>query len=207
MKDDLKIFKRGLITGLFLQLAIGPVFFFVINLTLQRSIYDGLAGVLAVTLVDYFYVVLSVVGIGKMLKEKRIKNAFEIIGPVILIIFGGLMLGGGANDGFLNFSNNNSTSLFLSFVSVFILTISSPVTIIFFTGLFTAKASEYNYTQRDLYVFGAAVGFATLMFMSLSVILFSLIGSFVPIALIRVLNIFVGLVLIFYGLTRVVKFL
>ena len=32
----MKIFQNGLLTGLFLQLAIGPVFFFIINLTLQK---------------------------------------------------------------------------------------------------------------------------------------------------------------------------
>jgi len=33
----MKELKNGLLTGLTLQLAIGPVFFFIINLTLQKS--------------------------------------------------------------------------------------------------------------------------------------------------------------------------
>jgi len=44
--EPLKIFGNGLATGLILQLAIGPVFFFIINLSLQRSLIDGLVGVL-----------------------------------------------------------------------------------------------------------------------------------------------------------------
>ncbi len=66
---DFKALKNGLFTGLFFQLAIGPVFFFIANLTLQRSIYDGFAAVLAVTLVDYFYITLALFGIGKLLEE------------------------------------------------------------------------------------------------------------------------------------------
>jgi len=72
----MKIFKNGLATGLVLQFAIGPVFFFIINLALQRSIFDGLIGTLAVTIVDYFYITLAIFGIGKLLENKKIKKAF-----------------------------------------------------------------------------------------------------------------------------------
>lgn len=75
----MKIFKNGLATGLILQLAIGPVFFFIINLALQRSIFDGLAGALAVTIVDYIYITLSILGIGKLLENKKVKKIFGVV--------------------------------------------------------------------------------------------------------------------------------
>ena len=37
----MKTFLKGLTTGLVLQLGIGPVFFFIINLALQKTIFDG----------------------------------------------------------------------------------------------------------------------------------------------------------------------
>ena len=46
----MKVFKNGLLTGLVLQMAIGPVFFFIVNLTLQKTIFDGFSGVIGVTL-------------------------------------------------------------------------------------------------------------------------------------------------------------
>ena len=52
----MRIFVNGLLTGLVLQMAIGPVFFFIINIALQKTLYDGFAAVSAVTLVDYFYI-------------------------------------------------------------------------------------------------------------------------------------------------------
>lgn len=74
----MKIFKNGLAIGLVLQLAVGPVFFFIINLVLQKSIFDGLAGVLAVTIVDYFYIILAIFGIGKLLENKKVKKCLEL---------------------------------------------------------------------------------------------------------------------------------
>lgn len=196
--------KRGLITGLFLQLAIGPVFFYIINLTLQRTIFDGLIAALAATIADYFYITLSIIGIGKILQKKKFNKIFVIISSTILIIFGALIIRN-AIIGLTTSIEINSSNLLSSFVSVLILTLSSPLTIVFFTGLFTAKAIEYKYTKNQLYLFGLAVGSATLLFMGTSVIIFSLLKETIPLIVIQSLNIIVGIVLIGYGLIRIIK--
>ena len=157
----MKTLKNGLITGLLLQLAIGPVFFYIVNLTLQKTIFDGLAGVFAVTVVDYFYITLAILGIGRLLENKRVKKVFGVFSSVILFIF--------------------------------------------FTSLFTTKAVEYNYTKKELYVFGFGTGLATFLFMGTSVFLFSLVKGTVPVLLIQFLNIVVGCLLIGYGGIRLIK--
>lgn len=201
-----KIIGNGLMTGLFLQLAIGPVFFYIVNLTLQRSIYDGLVAALAVTLVDYFYITLSMVGVGKLLEKKEINKVFGIVSSIVLIAFGAWIIYGITNS-VASTTRINSTSLISSFLSVFFLTISSPMTIVFFTGIFTAKAVEYNYAKKELLIFGLSVGSATFLFMGLSVIIFSLLKQTVPIALIQSLNFIVGIVLVGYGVMRIIKIL
>ena len=64
---------------------------------------------------------------------------------------------------------------------------------------------EYNYTKRELNIFGLAVGLATLIFMGLSVFLLSLLKETVSLFLIRILNLIVGFVLIGYGVARIIK--
>ncbi|MCX6716755.1 MAG: LysE family transporter [Candidatus Taylorbacteria bacterium] len=201
----MKIFRNGLITGLILQLAIGPVFFFIVNLVLQRTFFDGLAGVIAVTLVDYLYITLSIFGISKLLKNEKIKKIFGIISSIVLIFFGLIFINGVISHGLAISSVITSTNIFSSFAFVFILTISNPMTIIFFTSVFTAKAVEYKYEKRDILIFGLGTGFATFIFMGISVIVFSLIKENVPDMLIIVLNILVGCLLIGYGAVRLVK--
>lgn len=201
----MKIFRNGLATGLVLQLAIGPVFFFIINLALQRSFLDGLIGTLAVTIVDYFYITLAILGIGKLLENKKIKKVFGIISSIALIIFGIIIIKGIMGGDISATINTNSTNLLSSFISVFLLTISSPMTIVFFTSIFTAKALEYNYSKKELLVFGFGTGIATFLFMGTSVILFSLIKGGIPISLIQILNLVVGCLLIGYGGIRFLK--
>ncbi len=201
----MKIFKNGLSTGLLLQLAIGPVFFFIVNLTIQRTILDGLVAVLAVTIVDYIYITLAILGVGKLLENKKIKKTFGLISSIVLIIFGWIIIKGVIGSDIDTNANATSSNLLTSFTSVFILTISSPLTIVFFTSLFATKAVELNYTKRELLIFGLSTGSATFLFLGASVILFSIIGSAVPVMLIKLLNILVGLVLIGYGTIRLVN--
>ena len=203
----MKIIKNGLLTGLLLQLAIGPVFFFILNLTLQRTILDGLIAVLAVTIVDYFYITLAIFGIGYFLEKKRVKKIFGIVSSIVLIIFGIIIIKDVIGSDFSTNLDSNSSNLFTSFISVFFLTISSPMTIVFFTSLFAAKAVEYNYTKRELLIFGLATGSATFLFLGTSVILFSLSGAAIPIIVIRILNILVGILLIGYGTIRLARVL
>src|SRR3989344_2352033 len=203
----MKIFRNGLVTGLILQLAIGPVFFFIINLTLQRTIFDGLAGVMAATIVDYLYITLAILGIGKILENNKFKTVFGIVSSVVLIVFGIVIIKGIMGGGTSALAVTNSRNLFSSFTSVFFITIANPMTIVFFTGLFTAKAVEYDYTRRELPIFGFGTGLATLLFMGTSVILFSLIKGTVPALLIAILNLIVGCLLIGYGGVRLVRIL
>jgi threonine/homoserine/homoserine lactone efflux protein len=197
---------NGLATGMILQLAIGPVFFYIMNLVLQKTLFDGFAGVLAVTIVDYIYITLAIIGIGKLLENKEYNKTFGIISSIVLIIFGILII--------MKVTNMNSsitldsiTSLFTSFTSVFILTIFSPMTIILFTSLFTSKAIEYNYTRKDLIFFGLGTGLATFLFMGTSAIFFSLVKGIISLLLIWISNLIVGFLLVGYGLVRLIKVL
>ena len=202
----MKIFRNGLLTGLLLQLAIGPVFLFIINLTLQKTLLNGLAAVVAVTLVDYLYIALTILGVGKLLEKKKIKKVFGIISSIVLILFGLMIIKNALIDTTsITLNPANTTSLLSSFSLVFFLTISSPLTIVMWTSLFATKAIENNYSKHELLIFGLSAGLATLIFMGTSVVLISLLKETIPLILIQILNIIVGILLILYGAARLNK--
>lgn len=203
-KHNMKIFKNGLITGLFIQLAIGPVFFFTVNLALQKTILDGLIAVIAVTIVDYLYITLAIFGIGKLLEQNKIKKIFGIISSIILIIFGIIIIQSITNES-ISPTANNSTNLLTSFTTTFFLAISNPMIILWNTSVLTAKSIEYNYSKRELLIFGLSIGLATPIIFGTSVILLYLLKATIPILLIQTLNFIVGSLLIGYGSLRLIK--
>lgn len=82
------IMLNGFLTGLLLQIAIGPVFFFILNISLQKTVIDGFFAVIAVTLVDYIFIALAVLGVGKLLEKHKIKLTLGITSSIVLILFG-----------------------------------------------------------------------------------------------------------------------
>jgi threonine/homoserine/homoserine lactone efflux protein len=196
----------GFLTGLILQIAIGPVFFLILNISLQKSFVDGLFAVIAVTFVDYLYIALAVAGVGKLLEKTKIKLTLGVISSLVLSIFGIIMILSISRSNPIDSPNSLIESNYIaSFISAFILTISSPLTIVFWTSLFATKAIERGYAQNQLLWFGAAAGLATLLFLGSSVTLFSIIRASIPLALLRILNTAVGLLLIVYGMIRLGK--
>lgn len=201
-----QVFINGLSTGLILQLAIGPVFFFILNIAMQRTMLDGFSSVSAVTLVDYLYIILAVVGVGKLLENPRTKNRLGMLSAVVLFIFGIIMLlslrGALANP---VAAAQSSSNYWGSFLAAFLLTIASPLTIVFWTSLFAAKAIEYGYTKKQLVIFGLAAGLATVLFLGSAVMIFSIVKASIPLLLVKILNALVGVVLLVYGVIRFVN--
>lgn len=196
------IFLDGFLTGLILQFAIGPVFFYILNLTLQRSLIDGFFAILAAVLVDYLYISLAVLGVGKLIEQGKYKHLLGMISSIVLIIFGVLMVLSAGGGSLPADSFPGAERYFSSFLSTLLLTISSPLTIIFWTSLFTSKAVEKGYSKRELIPFGFAAGLATLVFLGLMVTGMSFLKVVIPSRLIQILNLGVGAVLMFYGLAR-----
>lgn len=203
----MKPFRNGLLTGFILQLGIGPVFFYVMNLTLQKTVFDGVIGSIGVMLGDYVYIVLSILGVSKLLENKRVERNFAFISSVVLIIFGVVMITKGLHSGFSTSANAMTPNLLSSFVTCFLLTVSGPLSIILFTSIFTTKAAEYNYTGKDIVKFGIGIGLPTFIFMASSSIIFSLVKGAIPILLIQILNIVVGFVMVGYGGSRIIRLL
>lgn len=137
------IMLNGFLTGLLLQIAIGPVFFFILNISLQKTVIDGFFAVIAVTLVDYIFIALAVLGVGKLLEKHKIKLTLGITSSIVLILFGIIMIISIDQNKMVNISNNIIESNYISsFISAFLLTVSSPLTIVFWTSLFATRAIE-----------------------------------------------------------------
>lgn len=200
------IMLNGFLTGLLLQIAIGPVFFFILNISLQKTIMDGWFAVVAVTLVDYMFIALAVLGVGKLLEKPRIKLALGITSSIVLILFGIIMMVSINPNSHISIADHTIESTYISsFISAFLLTISSPLTIVFWTSLFAARAIEKGYAKKELICFAAAAGSATLVFLVFAVTLLSTLRTSIPLWLLSLSSKAVGLVLIIYGMIRLVR--
>lgn len=196
---------QGLKFGLLLQIAVGPVCLMVFNTASSQGWLVGIIMALAVTIVDALYIALAALGISSMLAKDHIKNTVKICGCIILILFGVNSILGSMQVSILpNISLFSSNSTQSAFMQGLLLTLSNPLTIVFWGGVFSAQIVEKNLNRKELLYFAIGCICSTISFLSFISILGSVVHEFISTESIKLLNIAIGLLLIYFGI-RLVK--
>lgn len=197
---------KGLKFGMLLQLSIGPMCLMVFQTSSTNGFLNSLNLVLAIALIDAFYIGLSGVGIATVLRRKEIQTAMKLFGCLVLILFGLNTLSGSFDISFLpkaawlpGISNSNL------FLQGLLLTASNPLTILFWSGMFTTQVLENHWNKEQLCEFAVGCIMSTLIFLTFIALMGSIAGSFLPHLIIQILNGSVGVFLIFFGVKMLLK--
>ena len=197
---------KGFRFGMLLQLAIGPVCIFIFQLASTKGFMQGAAGVLGVVLIDGLFIMAATLGMASLIEKKNIKVLLRFIGAAILFLFGiSTILGQFGIVLIPSFSVSGVSSANSAFANTMILTASNPLTIIFWAGIFSAKITEENMKKSDVYSFGASALLSSLFFLTLVAAAGAFIKNFLSDDIIVILNIFVGFLLMFFGIRMVIK--
>ncbi|SDN00643.1 LysE family transporter [Acetanaerobacterium elongatum] len=196
----------GLKFGMLLQLSVGPVCLFVFQTSGSRGLLAGLLCVLAAALADAAYITLAGFGASVFFNRPRVRLCVKLFGCVILCLFGLNMV-----LSVFGLSLLPKLSLFGQvpaggvFVQGLLLTASNPLTILFWGGVFSAKAAEKNMSKSGLFFFGLGCVLATLLFLTAVALLGSIFNTFLPAIVLTVLNAAVGCLLVFFGIRLMIK--
>ena len=193
--------------GLILQAAVGPVSIFIFQTAAASGLLTALGAVLGVTLADLVCVAAAIWGVGTLLDRSRNgKLYFKYFGAAVLWLFGAAAILGvfGLNiiPGFDLSAQHSANS---AFAYCFILAVSSPLTIIFWAGIFSSKLTEDNMSRSDIYLYALGAVFSTLVCMSFVGAAGTLTSSFLPKSVINAMNVIVGAVLILFGVRTLRK--
>ena len=187
--------------GLLLQFAVGPVTLFVFQIATTQGTAAALSGAAAVTIVDALFILAAILGVGALLeKSPRAKSMLRVFGAVVLVLFGANMVLGVFGINLIPGLNlSQAASGAGVFWRAFFITISSPLTIVFWAGIFSAKIAEGNMSRRELYLYGLGALLSTVVCFSVLCVVGGLAQSFVPAVAIAALNVAVGCAFIFFG--------
>lgn len=192
---------KGFRFGMILQLAIGPMCLMVFNVSNTSGFVMGLTLVASIALIDAFFIVISGFGVAAVIDKEKVKAAIRIIGSVVLIAFGANIV----SDVF-GFSIIPKIALFSEVIgkSIFLqgllLTLSNPLTIVFWSGVFSTEVIENKLNKIQLFFFGLGCVLATIIFLMLIAVLGSFMSNFLPAIIISILNIIVGIFLMYFGI-------
>lgn len=198
--------RKGFQFGMLLQIAVGPICIFIFQAAANYGFTEALLGVLGVTLVDGLYILAAILGLGAIInKYSGSKLILKYFGAIILFLFGLSNISGAFDRNLLpslHFSGNNDNSIF---VKTLLLTLSNPLTIIFWAGVFSSKIAEGDKKNSEIYAFGFGAILSTLVFLTFIALLGSIIQSFISPKVSDMLNIFVGGLLLFFAIRTIIK--
>lgn len=200
----MKSYFQGLRFGMLLQLAIGPMCLLVFDTAQNSGFFPAFCLVLAIALVDAFYIALAGLGAGRLLEKEGAKRLLPLLGGAVLLLFG-------ANIALSAFGRSFIPGLGLDapagslFLQGLLLTLSNPLTVVFWGSVLTAKIVEDGLKSRALAVFSAGAVSATLLFLTAVALLGTGLKSFIPQTVSAALNLAVGLLIAGFGVKMMLK--
>lgn len=195
---------KGFRFGILLQLAVGPMCLLVFNTSASEGLLSGIILVSAITFVDGLYILLSGLGVAAIMKNIQIQRIIKLFGCVILMLFGISMI-----TGVLGMHLLSSISLFPAekqeniFLKGLLLTGSNPLTILFWSSVFSTQVIQYKLNKLQLFYFGFGCILSTISFLSIIAILGTIVSRFLPKSIMNGMNIVVGVLLILFGIKLV----
>ena len=176
----------------------------VFNTAKNNGFFAALPLVLAIALVDAFYITLASLGVSKILENKKVKNISKILGAAVLVLFGLNIILGVFGINFIPALNLEPTTTNL-FLQGLVLTLSNPITIAFWGSVLTVKIIDEKMTKKELAVFSSGLVSATLLFLSLVAVLGTILAGFISKNISDILNVIVGVAIIAFGIRILVK--
>ena len=200
----MKSYFEGLRFGMLLQLAIGPMCLMVFNTAQNSGFFPAFSLVLAIALVDAFYIALAALGAGRLLEKERAKKLVPLLGGAVLLLFGLNIALGAFGRSFIPGLGLDAPAGSL-FLQGLLLTLFNPLTVVFWGSVLTAKIVEDGLKSKELTVFSAGAVSATLLFLTAVALLGTGLRSFIPETVSAILNVLVGLLIAGFGARMVFK--
>jgi threonine/homoserine/homoserine lactone efflux protein len=199
------IFK-GLKFGMIIQLAIGPVCLLIFKLASTDGFLGTETAVLAVALIDAIYIIFALIGITAFIETEKVKRAFKFLGAGIVALYGIATIGGIFGWQLIpSFNWSRKLSIQMPFLAGLLLTASNPLTILFWSGVFSTKITAEQLKRSEAYLFGVGCILATLLFLTVIAVIGSFTQYFLPIFIVTLLNGLVGIVLIYFAAKMFLK--
>lgn len=198
---------KGFRFGMFLQIAVGPICLFIFQTAATSGFFAAETGVLGVTIIDGLYILAAIFGIGKVLnKYPKMKEVIRYFGAAVLVLFGLSNIVGVFGFSIIpSLDFHSEQSIEIIFVKTLVLTLSNPLTILFWAGVLSTKLVEENLKEKDMYSFGIGAVLSTFFFLTIISILGTFLFIFLEAVVLKGLNVIVGIVLVAFGIRTAVK--
>jgi threonine/homoserine/homoserine lactone efflux protein len=197
----MEIILNGIFSGIVLAFLIGPVFFTILQTSIEKGFRSGFFVAIGVSLSDAAYISISYLGIYQIFDKGNFREYLAYFGGAVLLLFGlyYLFVKGRQKNSYAH-QEVQFKNPFRLILKGFVINGLSPMVLIFWLGTVVAATTKFNYDTpgKAIPYFAAIVAtvFATDV---LKAKLADKLRLVLTPAFIRTLNIIVGVVMVIFG--------
>ncbi len=128
---------QGFLIGLCTSVPVGPIAILCIQRTLQKGRKNGFYSGLGAACSDFVYALLALLGLSFVMDFiNQYEFLIQLIGCILIMAFGVFIFFQNPTKSIRKQSENESASYFQEFLTAFLLTITNPLMIFLFLGLY-----------------------------------------------------------------------
>lgn len=186
--------------GLVLAVLIGPVFFTIIQTSVERGFWSGVLVSLGVSVSDILFVAVCYFGLVQFIHNPEFKEYLAYAGGVILVLFGLYHAVIKSRRPLRTLDAANEKSGYRYFFKGFVINALSPMVPVFWIGAISVASLDFGYTQGYEFLFFFCVVLITVLATDLiKAYLADKLRRLVTQRLMMILNIVVGICLFAFG--------
>lgn len=197
----MEIILNGILSGIVLAFLIGPVFFTIIQTSIERGFTRGMLVAVGVSLSDAFYITIVYLGITQIIENPQFRTYFGYAGGLILAGFGiYYLLIKSRRMALCEFEPEKSTGFFRYIAKGFIINGMSPMVLIFWIGTVGVATTEFGYHKAsEATLYFAAIVSTVFLTDILKAKLADRLRHLLTPRFIRLMNIVLGVVLVLFA--------
>lgn len=192
---------QGIQFGIVLAFLIGPVFFTILQTSIEKGFFYGIMVAIGVSLSDIIYVVICYLGLTRLIDDPKNHVYMAYFGGGVLTLFGiyHVFVKGRSKSIFKTSTKEKSSFRYI--LKGFIINGFSPTVLFFWVGTISLVSLDFGYTQgNDFYVFFGSVLATVFLTDVLKAFLSDRLRNLITTRFIKITNIVLGVVLIVFGM-------
>lgn len=199
--EVIEVIFNGVELGIVLTFLVGPVFFAILQTSIERGFWRGVLVALGVSLSDILYVIICYFGLAQVMADSSLKVYLAYGGGILLISFGLYQLAVKSRSLPADPERPMVVKRFYRYtIKGFLINGMTPMVLFFWIGAVSLATVDFGYSKNgEFALFFASVLVTVLMTDILKAFLADKLRRLLTPKLLMIMNIILGVVLIFFG--------
>jgi threonine/homoserine/homoserine lactone efflux protein len=202
----MEIAVQGIKVGLVLTFLIGPVFFTILQTSIERGFWNGVSVALGVSFSDTLSVIICYLGASQILYNDDLQIYLAYGGGALIIGFGlyNVLIKSRRNADQVSIEVTGKKHRY--FIKGFLLNTLTPMVLLFWIGTLSFATLELGYTQRNEFIIFFGCVLVTVLCTDIAkAYLAGKLRTLITPRLIKIINVALGIALIIFGIRLILQ--